>query len=215
MVSADSDAQTAWPGGVSPDPPANVLVLAPAMEPAADEACVGLLSGGHPGAENVLLVTMLQSPDRRLDVLSRRGGDSPAEVAVVGVGDGMRSAAPARGGDRTAPVPDGRLRTAVVSEPSDLTGIGIKIGQGLSAWEGNGNETRVCFHSVTGLLQYADLRRVFRFLHVLTKRVEAVGGVAHFHMDPTAHDDQTLATVRSLFDTVVEYEDGAWTSRTR
>jgi len=214
MVSADSDAQTTCPGPVAPDPPANVLVLAPTMEGAAEGVCADLLSGGDPATENVLLVTMLQSPDQRLDVLRRHDGDFPAKVAVVGVGDGMRSAASAHGGNETASVPGGSVRTAVVSEPSDLTGIGIKVGQALSAWEDDGNRTTVCFHSITSLLQYADLRRVFRFLHVITKRVSAADGIAHFHMDPTAHDSRTVATVRSLFDTVIEYEDGTWTSST-
>lgn len=69
----------------------------------------------------------------------------------------------------------------------------------------------MCFHSITALLQYADLSCVFRFLHVLTRHVDTVDGVAHYHIDPTAHDAQTLATIETLFDTVIEYEDGDWT----
>lgn len=45
---------------------------------------------------------------------------------------------------------------------------------------------------------------------MLIKRIEAVDGFAHYHMDPTAHDEKALATLRSLFDAVVELKDGAW-----
>ena len=69
----------------------------------------------------------------------------------------------------------------------------------------------VCFNSITSLLQYADLQRGFRFLHVVTGRVKTVGGVGHFHIDPDAHDAQTLATLKGLFDAVVEVnDDGSW-----
>jgi hypothetical protein len=69
-----------------------------------------------------------------------------------------------------------------------------------------------CFDGVTSLLQYADLQRAFRFLHVVTGRVKTVGGVGHYHLDPEAHDTQTLATLKGLFDAVIEVEDdGTWT----
>lgn len=224
MVSTDSDARTGCFPHVSPDPPANVLVLGPAMEPAVDGACASLLSGADPPRQNVLLVTLLESPDHRLDVLRRRDGQLPGRVAVVSVGDGTRSAAasgpndgpssaPEAGpDDGTGSVPRRSIRTTSVSDPGDLTGIGIKMDQALSAWTAEDAVTRTCFHSLTGLLQYADLHRVFKFLHVLTARVEAANGLAHFHLDPTAVDDRTLATVRSLFDVVIEYEDGSWTT---
>lgn len=214
MVSTDSDARTGRFAHVSPDPPASVLVLGPAMEPAVDGACASLLSGADPPRQNVLLVTLLESPDNRLDVLRRRDGQLPGRVAVVSVGDGTRSVTGAEAGpdDGTGSVPRRNIRTTSVSDPGDLTGIGIKIDQALAAWTAEDAVTHMCFHSLTGLLQYADLHRVFKFLHVLTARVEAANGLAHFHLDPTAVDDRTFATVRSLFDVVIEYEDCGWTT---
>ena len=67
-----------------------------------------------------------------------------------------------------------------------------------------------CFNSITSLLQYADVQRAFRFLHVVTGRVKTVGGTGHYHLDPEAHDRQTLATLKGLFDAVIEVnEDGS------
>lgn len=213
MVSAGPDVQpTCAPLPVSPDSATNVLVLAPAMEDAVDEACGDLLTHGNPARENALLVSMLRPPAERLEALRRHGGRLPSKVGVVSAGDGTRSVAAA---DTTSTTEMGAstVRMATVSEPGDLTGLGIKISQALSAWEDDDALTALCFHSVTGLLQYADLQRAFQFLHVLTKRIEAVGGIAHYHMDPTAHDGRALATIRSLFDAVVEFEDGAWHRR--
>jgi hypothetical protein len=62
----------------------------------------------------------------------------------------------------------------------------------------------VCFGSLTKLLQYVDLKTAFRFLHVMTRQVKQVGAVAHFHIAPDAHDEQTLATIQSLFDRIVD-----------
>ena len=56
---------------------------------------------------------------------------------------------------------------------------------------------------------FRSLQRAFRFLHVVTGRVKTAGGVGHYHLDPEAHDRQTLATLKGLFDAVVNVdEDG-------
>jgi 2C-methyl-D-erythritol 2,4-cyclodiphosphate synthase len=104
------------------------------------------------------------------------------------------------------------ISTTTVSEPGDLTGIGIKMNKALSAWEDDDARTHVCFDSLTTLLQYVDTRRAFQYLHVTTKRVESAGAIAHYHIDPEAHDEQTLATIESLFSDVFEYgtETGTW-----
>lgn len=212
MESVDSNTDTTRSLLVDLDPPASVLVLAPTMDDAADGVCADLLLGPDPTDVNVLLVTMMQSPDQRLDALRRRSGGRLANVAAVGVGDRMPSHAGPEAAEEPASVPGTDVQTTFVSEPGDLTGIGIKVAQALTAWEHNGNRTHVCVHSVTGLLQFSDVQRVFRFLHVLTKRIETANGVGHFHMDPAAHDDRTLATIKSLFDALIEYDGEDWTA---
>lgn len=212
MESLDSNADTTRSHLVDLDPPANVLVLAPTMDDAADGVCADLLLGPDPSAVNVLLVTMIQSPDQRLDALRRRSGDVLGNVAAVGVGDRIQGQAGHGAEEEPVSVPGTDVQTTFVSEPGDLTGIGIKVAQALSAWEDSPNRTHVCLHSVTALLQFSDVQRVFRFLHVLTKRIESANGVAHFHMDPAAHDDRTLATIRSLFDALIEYDGDEWSA---
>lgn len=95
----------------------------------------------------------------------------------------------------------------LVEEPADLTGLGITVSERLTDWSGG---SLLIFETLTVLLEHVELKRAFRFLHVLVNRVNATGSTAHYHLDPSAHDDRTIATLTSLFDAVVTHEDGEW-----
>jgi hypothetical protein len=41
-----------------------------------------------------------------------------------------------------------------------------------------------------------------QFLHLLVQRLEKAEAVAHFHLDPSAHDEATIETITELVDTV-------------
>ncbi|KAB1193245.1 hypothetical protein GJR96_07215 [Haloferax sp. MBLA0076] len=100
-----------------------------------------------------------------------------------------------------------------VASPRDLRRIGILTTKVLSKWNDAGVPISICFHSLSNLLDaVGDTQRVFRFLHILHGRIRAAGGRAHFHLDPTRHDEQTVRTFYSLFDAVVEFDaDGSVT----
>jgi hypothetical protein len=169
------------------------------------DAC--LVDGGAPLADsNVLAVALDGDTDDVADEFLRCVGRLPDRLAVVAVGENAR----APPSDDGLAVENGEVSTASVSSPGDLTGLGIKLSQCLSAWEGDANRTTVRFDSLTTLLQFAELKRVFRFVHVLLGRIDSANAVGYFHLDPAAHDDQTLATLRGLFDAVYELEDGTW-----
>lgn len=73
----------------------------------------------------------------------------------------------------------------------------------------------ICFDSITPLLQYVDSKQAYRFLHTLGGHIQSANAVAHYHMDPVAHDEQSVALVTSLVDAVVEIEEsGDWTITT-
>jgi hypothetical protein len=69
------------------------------------------------------------------------------------------------------------------------------------------------FDSVTDLLQYTDLETVFRFLHLTTKRIADVEATGYYHLTADVHDDQTIATLAPLFETVLKPgpAPGEWT----
>lgn len=128
----------------------------------------------------------------------------------MNVDDSVRSAAAASPASAGGPV-----SVRAVSSPADLTDLGISVNAFLSEWAGDGNRTVVCFHSVTTLLQYVDLQRAFRFFHLIAGRVREVDGLAHYHVDPSAHDDRTVNTLTTLFDGVAEWDGADWRVRNR
>ena len=191
---------------------ANILLLAPTSHPHDDQACVDLLSVEPFDQANVLSVTFVPSAEDRLNVWQKHAGELPANTRIISVGDFTRSAtARSTGSD----FPEAPFQIDTVSDPSDIAELGIRVSEHLSAWEGNQNQTIMCFHSLTPLLQNADLLAVFRFLHVLSGRLSSAGAISHYHMDPSAHDEQTLRTIAPLFDVVIEVsENGEWSVRT-
>jgi len=98
-------------------------------------------------------------------------------------------------------------RVRYASSPTDLTGIGIEFSELLEEFHGPGTgRRRVVLDSLSPLLIYSDLQKVFRFLHVLTSRIEDANAVGIHTIESTAHDAETINTLKQLFDGVVELE---------
>lgn len=183
-----------------------MLVLAGPDDPDAHDLCPQLLLADEPARTDLLWVTYTNTPDACMRTWLDHAGERPADVKVISVGDVMRSAAARSGGSGAGrPTPVGS-----VSNPADLTGLGIKVSEQLQAWSHDDNRPVACYDSLTTALQYVDLQTLYKFLHVLTGRFETVDAVAHFHLDPAAHDDATVNTLKSLFDAVVETDDEGW-----
>ena len=195
----------------------NVLLLSPTLEEGEGAACSRLLAAGPEGRTDVLSVTFNQSPDARLERWQSEGGPTaPANLGFLVVGENVRSAAAIHGAEGGPGLDEVGPTVVSVSSPGDLTGIGIKLGEFFEAWADDGNELALCFHTLTTFLQYAELRSVYQFVHVLTGRVRSAGGTAHYHLDPTAHEPRTVNTLTTLFDAAVEREGGGnWTVRRR
>ncbi len=191
----------------------SVLLLAPSLSDHEDDVCADLLEPEADRATNALWVSYTKPPDAQLRRWRAAGGGTPAEVGIVSVDEASRSVSATTGTDSGPGFPS--QPTETVTSPNDLTGLGITITEHLTEWNGNGNRTVMCFDSLTGMLQYVDLDTAYEFLHVILGRIQAVDAVAHFHMDPGAHDQQTVATITSLFDAAVEPTDDGHTIRRR
>ncbi len=101
-------------------------------------------------------------------------------------------------------------RTRFVSQPGDLTEIGIRLTEFMRRLhEDDGVDTAgVGFHTLSTTLMYADLSRLFQFLHVMTGRIASSGFVGAFVLDtPTA--GRTRAILSGAFDAVLEVREGA------
>jgi hypothetical protein len=185
----------------------NVLLLSESLDPMARDTGFELLTPGDADRTRVLAISYLDTPADWLDRWADRVGDLPTDVRLVTVGE------MAAGGDDWQSPATEHVQVTRAS-PTDLTGVGIAVSDTLSAWAETDDRVVVCVDSVTTMLQYAPVATVFRFLHTICRRFASVEALAHFHLDPAAHDDQTVARLTHLFDSLVRVEDGELTVRT-
>ncbi|MDS0282790.1 DUF7504 family protein [Haloarcula onubensis] len=173
------------------DAPAT-LVCASSMGP--EDSCLDLLATTP--ATTVLWVTYSRPPSACIDQF--RAADASGSLSVIAVGD--------------LPTPDDDdVTVKSVSTPDDLTGLGITLSQALSA----NDDAVVCFDSLTTVLRHVATETAYEFLNALTGHLYAADASAHFHLDPAAHDPETVDALASLFDAIVEREDGEWAVRRR
>ncbi len=90
----------------------------------------------------------------------------------------------------------------------DLTGISAKISKFFEDfWRSGVRDIVVIFDSLSTLLMYMNLQTVFRFLHILTGRVKVAGSVAFYIVEDGMHDERTIATLKQLFNGVIEFKE--------
>lgn len=180
---------------------ANILLLSSPMDPATDQVCTRLLGGdsGHP--DRSLWITYMRSPDEKRGLLGRDGEAAAATQGVIVVGGQPQSAA--QSGSAVPTRPTSPVLRAV-TEPTDLTELGIQLSQFFEAWGAEDGQFSICFDSITPLLVYASVDRAYRFLQTLTAQIDALGATAHYHLDPGAHSAQTVRRLTRLFDEVVD-----------
>lgn len=189
------------------EPPANVLLVhTGCSEP---NACQYLRDGDEETAE--LRVSFSNEQANR-----PRGGET--RLGLLSIGDVLRSTSEGRATDSSTgptgtdtntgtvgPSFAGPIAVDTIDDPRDLSAIGLSISRFCEHWVSNDGIERitVCFRSLDTAISYTSPKKVFQFAHVLTNRLSSVGATAHFHFDPTTHDDRIVATFGSIFDEVV------------
>jgi hypothetical protein len=178
----------------------NALVLGSPMDPTSVEACMELLAHDDPSRLHVLSVLLTSRPDRRRDEWERHVGGLPARFRVLGTQQ-----------------PSGNLDgvdVRILRGPSNLTKIGVDLTEMLAEWPAD-EPGSVCLHSATALLQHATTDQVYQFLYTLCDHLAEEGVHGHVHLNPGAHDAETVDTIKTLFDAVVEVDEDETTIRTR
>lgn len=179
----------------------NVLLLVPPMHPGDLDGCLDLLSVKDPSELNVWSFGVTLSPNHRVEQWERTVGESPGAFRIVSATamaeDEARELAVAYGFD-----PEPHIFT--IRHPGALPRIGLALQDALDEWAENDRHTVVCFHSISSLSQYASDEEIYQLLNTITSEIQNAGALAHYHLDPGAHDEVTVSQYRGLFDTVIE-----------
>ncbi len=172
---------------------------------------------------NLLVAGPPMTGKRRLafDVLAHGDGDGVIIVTTKSTGEQVLSDYKSRLDGRDSPMgvvdcvskqqgmsPQRIEGVEFASSPVDMTGIGIKLSEFLQRFYDAGvRSNRIAFDSLSTLLMYSNLQTVFRFLHVFTGRVQSAEAFGLFVIDSSAHDAQTMSTLRQLFDGEIEVRE--------
>jgi KaiC/GvpD/RAD55 family RecA-like ATPase len=190
---------------VEVQPGTNILLAGP---PLTGKRALGLdiLAGGVERGDGAVVVSTKDSAKRVLTDLGSRFEVQGKPVTIIDCVTRQQGISDAEADENVK----------YVSSPVDMTGIGIQLSEVLEEFyqRRSVEHNRVMLHSLSTLLMYSDLQTVFRFLHVFTGRLQSVDALGLFAIDSTSHDDQTMNTLKQLFDGIVTtHEEGEPTVR--
>jgi hypothetical protein len=179
-----------------------VLLLDDTPGDAPGHYCEQSLTAGDAADRAELLVTF-PDPDDRIGLDERHNSRQPAKRGVIAVSDSVEARRiAAEDPDFSEPVV-----TDAVIDREDLQGLGVKIRRYCETLAEDGYDITVCVDGLSELLGANDPEHVFTFTHTLVQRLEAVGAVAHFHVDPDAQEETVVRTFEEMFEGVfVEFE---------
>lgn len=178
-----------------------VLLLAPDAYDRSTDACVTVLDHLGDRIDRAVPVTVSLSAAEWLSLWERGADTGPPIAACVDVDRPTRSTAPSVDADGAAPVER-------VVDPTDLEALGRRISDVLQRADDAGDRIGVAVHSLTAVLEHADEPTAFKFVYTLGEVARRVDGIVVFHLDPGAHDDETVETFRIVCDAVVDTDHG-------
>lgn len=172
------------------DPGTNILVTGPAMS-GKRQLMLRILAQGAGNGDGSVIVT---SKDPAADVVREYQQEMDDEETYLRIIDCVGSSGEAVGDI---------VRS--VNSPGDLTGIGIEFSEVARSAESDGlDRLRIAFDSISPLLMYVELQRLFRFLHVFTSQIQSRNWLGLFAIDPDSHEEQVVNTVSQLFDGMIQ-----------
>ena len=175
----------------------SVLVVAP-LDGTADNARAHFLARG----DAVVVVTA--NPADRLRLLDRELGSWPARTTVLTTVEHPLDAASDL--DRSA------FEFVTLHRGTDLSGVGETIARCLRDHEGMAGTLSVEFDILPELVDKFDLRTVFKFLHLLSSRLDRADALSHYYVDPRRQQAASLNVLEGAFDLSIRASGGAFTS---
>ena len=182
----------------------NVLVSGPPLT-GKRRLAMRILAHGSDRGEGAIVVTTRDSADRVLRDYEQLVSDP--ETVDIGIVDCVTKHQGRSARDTDV--------VKYASSPEDMTGIGIDFSEFVEEFriDRGIDNVRVMVDSLTTLLMYSDVQTVFRFMHVFASRIENADALGVHVIESTAHEEETLNTLKQLYDGVIEVaEDGEVTS---
>ena len=180
------------------DPGTSILISGPPLT-GKRKLALDILAHGASDGEGTIIVTTRDSSDRVLtDYQSLLSNPYDADIGIV-------DCVTQHQGQSTTDTPTVKY----ASSPVDMTGIGIKTSEFVEEFysERDIRQNRIVLDSLSTLLVYSDLQTVFRFMHVFTSRIEDADALGVYLIESTAHDAETMNTMKQLFDGVVAVDE--------
>ncbi len=168
----------------------NIMLIGPPM--CGKEALLNsIMAGGLRSGEGVILVeTRMPGREALLKL-------KPPVGARVGIVDCVTRTLGVNAPD-TASVKH-------ISSPVDLTGVGVRVSQFADEFgRGDQDNYRLSIDSLSTMLMYSSLQTVYRFMHVMAGRVVMQHNLGVYVVDEDMHDAQTIATLKQLFNAVLQ-----------
>lgn len=183
------------------------------LDPAAIEPGTNVLVAGAPMTKKrAVMVDLLETPDRAAMLattkrsaaklqsqLENRHGNEDWDYRIVDCVSKHRAVAEVRETET--------VRYA--SDAGDLTGIGIQLSGFMQEFYHRDDlETvRLGFDSLSPVLMYSDMRRVYQFLHVVTGRIASSDFSGVFTLDTVGGDGQVRNQLMQIFDALIEIRE--------
>lgn len=176
----------------------SVLLLAPDVRDTAAAATAALLERESQSLDHVVGVTITESAGSWVRVWERHAGAS-TRVSCVDVDGHTRAVAGDDGGGDLPSVEP-------VDDPADLETLGRTISDVLERATDRDERVGLAVHSVSDLLYHVDEATTFKFVYTLGEILRRVDGTGYFHVDPAAHDGDTVDTIAAACDAVVHLD---------
>lgn len=177
----------------------SILVRAPLEGTEADTARVHFLAPG----DVVLFVTT--TPADRLRLLRKRLGEWPEWTIVLTTKENPLADVE----DDLASAP---LEVVRLDRRLGLSELGETISRVLDEQETAGRTVSVEFDILSEILEKFELQTVFKFLHLLSRRLEDTGALSHFYANPNTRSTSTLNVLEELFDVSITAHEEALVS---
>jgi KaiC/GvpD/RAD55 family RecA-like ATPase len=180
-------------------PGTSILVTGPTMT-GKDDLLFDLLASGSTQGEASILMTTDMDGEEGLENIVAAGQD--IDRSLLSTID-CRSDS----GREERELDDGGYVYSV-SEPAELTGIGIGVTKCFDRMsDQNVSAGRMGLTSLSTMVRYADRKTVFKFCHVLSQRLDSAGFVGLFTLNSGAHDDQTVQVIKQAFDANIDVRE--------